>query len=350
MKTKRNMKILIMLILIAVLVICTLAVYFKINAKTHIVDEPNSQENKPTQVSSITLDEQQAKISAFYTEFFLADRWTSSDSHKFCFRIDRDENGILTVYEDISSISFPADVSIIENINYILTEYNLFDMDGTYKVTPGVAPEYQKCSMAVNYDSGKKLQFTINNNPHARWAEEIYTVFADWFADKGNFTLFPEKETSLPLRIDISYTENEKTYSYRTIVSSDKLDPSDGFIIKKKIYDTSLGKNIYTGQAELPSDYFEKAGEIIHRHNIVLKYDFSHYDHFAQDYGNHHRGYYGMGERTDRNEKDSDSISFSLYVKFQSGRTIDINTSKESELSSMIPFISELMEYHNSVL
>lgn len=342
------MKILIMLILIAVLVICTSAVYFKINARNHIIDGPemiNSQENELPQISPSSSAIQQEKISDFYTEFFLADRWTSSGSHKFCFRINRDENGTLTIYEDISSISFPADDSITENLHHILTEYSLFDMNGTDKITPGVAPEYQKCSMTVNYDSGKKLEFSTNNNPHSRWAEEIYTLFADWFADKGNFTLYPEKEISLPLRIDISYTAGGKTISYRTMTSADNCH-----IIKKQIYDDTLGKNICTEQTALPLYYFEKAAEIINRHNLVLKYDFSRYDHFAKDYGNHDRGYYGMGERTDRNEKDSDSISFSLYLKFQSGRTIDINTSKESELSSMMPLISELLEYHNSVL
>ena len=284
-------------------------------------------------------------IADFYAEFFLADRWTLAENHNFLFRIAPDENGTLTVYEHISQISHPADADITVALQKIIADYNLWQMNGADKITPGLAPTHQKCSLTVNYTNGDKLQFSVNNDPHAQWAQAMYGVFADWFAARGEHTLYPQNETSLPVSVSIRYMAEGKTYSYTTISDT----ATDRCRIKKSVYDNLLKKNIREEYVQMPDDYFETAGKIISSYNIVRMYDFSRYDHFAKDYGNHSRGYYGMGVRTAADERDSENTSFRLTVKFHSGKTVNISTSKPSELDGMTAFITELAEYHSSV-
>ena len=284
-------------------------------------------------------------IADFYAEFFLADRWTMEENHNFSFRITPDESGVLMVYEDISHISHPADTYIAGKLQEIVTDYKLQQMDGRDKITHGLAPTHQKCSLTVNYASGDKLHFSVNNDPHAQWAQAMYDAFAEWFAENGNETLYPKKEDSLPVSVSIRYMAEGKTYSYTTISDTS----ADKYQLKKSVYDSNLKKNIREEYVQISDDYFETAGKIISSYNIVRMYDFSHYDHSAKDYGNHDRGYYGMGVRTAADERDSENTSFRLIVKFHSGKTVNISTSKPSELAGMMAFITELAEYHSSV-
>lgn len=287
------------------------------------------------------------EISRFYASFFLSDRWTAADSHNFCFRIDADEDNVMTVYEDVSQISHPADSEILKFLQGIISENQLSGMNGINALTGNLAPGYQRCSVTVEYISGEKLQFDINNDPHAQWAEDVYTVFAEWFEKNGNSTLYPKSETSPVESFVLKYTADNQSLRYRTYTENS--GEGETVFIEKTVYDVSAGKLVLKDTAAAPYDYFSAVAAIADRHSLVRKYDFSRYDHTAKNYGNHDRGYYGMGAATDADEKDADNLSLSIYIKYQSGKTINIDTSKASEAEGMQPLLAELMEYHSSL-
>ena len=287
------------------------------------------------------------EISGFYADFFLGNRWTATDSHNFCFRIDADENGVLTVHEDVLQISHPADSEIMASLQDVISENKLSEMNGINSVTASLAPGYQRCSVTVDYISGEKLQFDVNNDPHAQWAEDVYTVFADWFAQNGNSMLYPKAETSPIESFVLKYKDDNQSLRYRTNVKV--FEETESVFIEKTVYDILTDKTVSSITVPASNDYYKDIAEIIDSCNLVRNYDFSRYDHYAKDYGNHDRGYYGMGTRTDADEKDADNLLVNIYIKYQSGKTINIKTSKTSEIEGMKPLLAELVEYHSSL-
>ena len=132
---------------------------------------------------------QSKEISSFYASFFLAEHQNKEGKHDFLFRIETDEEDVLTASEESSGLSQPADQALLDTLQEVIDEKELVSQNGVYKVTAGLAPGYQKCERHVTYASGETLRFTINNDPRAEWAESIYAVFAQWFAEKGDDSL-----------------------------------------------------------------------------------------------------------------------------------------------------------------
>lgn len=129
-------------------------------------------------------------IKDFSVTFCLAGEWTPGrESLKCDFKVKKNQKGELTASESTLGISVPAGKSLFNKIQKIIDKYKLVENNGVYRVTAGLAPECQKCSMTVNYRSGEKLTFTTNNDPYEKWAEEMYQVFADWFAENGDKSL-----------------------------------------------------------------------------------------------------------------------------------------------------------------
>ncbi len=100
-------------------------------------------------------------------------------------RIARDSGGVLTVYEDKSGISFPADDDILKNLQSVIDKYELAKNNGVYKYVSGLAPGYQPYEFTADYASGEKLTFTENNDPYAQWEIAVCDVFTEWFAANG---------------------------------------------------------------------------------------------------------------------------------------------------------------------
>lgn len=136
------------------------------------------------------------EIAEFYASFYLRDRWTAANRHTFAFQVKNDDDGGLTASEKNSGISFPADETLLSALQTVIDEQELAAMNGVDRITAGLPPEYQACTLRVNYKSGETLTFTVNNDPNAEWAERFYAVFAEWFSEKGDNSLFPAQETS----------------------------------------------------------------------------------------------------------------------------------------------------------
>jgi len=121
------------------------------------------------------------EIVGFSVAFFLAERWTEEEDHRFDFQIKPDENGVLTAYEQYSGIRCPADETLLNALQEVISQNNLAAMNGIYEVTAGLPPEYNARRLEVEYASGEKLYYTVDNDPYETWAVQVCDVFVDWF-------------------------------------------------------------------------------------------------------------------------------------------------------------------------
>lgn len=292
------------------------------------------------------------EISAFYTRFYLATRWTDveQEKHMFEFRVQPDENGVLTASEYISGIRFPADQKLLTALQRVIEQEKLAGQNGLYRLTAGLPPEYQECNLKVNYASGETLSFTVNNDPYAAWTEKIYTVFADWFADHGNRDLYPPNEASSVSWFDLEYMENGKRVMYENRkVSEDEAIGGQMHLLGKEVWDEEAGTIISEQQIALPEGYFAGLTAILVEYNFSVSYDFSHFNHATKRLDNHEAGYYGMGSRTAADdEADAENMSLFLYMEYESGRRVSVQTQKASEIEGMKPMLTDLLEYNAS--
>lgn len=287
-------------------------------------------------------------ITDFYANFFLSNRCTSDDRHNFCFSV-KQVNGSTIACDEIKNISFEADEQLLCGLQQIIDRHELAKLNGLYKVTAGLPPEYQPSRFCAGYCSGETLGFTQNNDPFAIWAEEIYTLFAQWFCRKGEDSLMPPRETTAVKRIRLRYIRQGIYTEYGGVNVDRKLAINgQSYLLEKTIYDDNAKKTLVNKLVPFPQDYFAAVTKILFDHSTDLKYDQSRYDYEAGNYGNHDRGYFGFGSMP-TSEEDSKELSVSLHAEYESGNRLNIDTLKASEIEGMKPLLEELFAYYDTV-
>lgn len=279
------------------------------------------------------------EITAFSVNFFLWNRWRGEDEHFFRFEVKEDASGTLTASETRSGVSHPADEALLSALQEIIDEYELVKENGLYEVTAGLPPEYQERTLRVEYASGESLCFTTNNEPNAAWAERVYEVFADWFAANGQDALRPAKESTLVTRLDLRMKEDGVWTEYVGI-NVPQEDSIDGqtYLLMQDLYDETAQEHLAENFILFPQDYYEEMTRILAGHDAVLKYDFSREGHGA--------GYFGFCGKTEADgEEDAETLYLDLYVEYESGRRMNIETRKASEIEGAQPLIRDMLAY-----
>ncbi len=272
------------------------------------------------------------EISDFYANFYLAWRFRGDDrddyrTHQFEFSVKPDGTGKLLASESNSGVSLPADEELLNALQAVIRENRLELKNGVYEVTAGLPPEYWPCELTVNYGSGEKLTFTEDNNPEAEWAEDIYDIFAGWFKENGDDSLYPDKYAAKATRFSIEYYDHGEIIDFSTAL-----------------------KDINGNFPVLPDGYYDRVTEIFSEYDMALKYDFSEFNHEELLINNHDLGFYGMsGHKPDYEEPDSEDAFVDIYVEFDDGRRFNIETKKESEIEGMKPMLDEFAEYHREL-
>ena len=287
------------------------------------------------------------EITGFYAAFYLSERWNAEEIHDFEFRVTRGEDGVLTASEAISGVCLPADEALLSALQRVIDAYGLASRNGVYDVTAGLPPEYQERTLRVDYASGECLRFTVNNDPYAEWAEEVYTVFADWFARQGDDSLLPPKENSPLADLRFYLLENGLMLEYDVISTRAEGETP---LLEKTIYDNEAGKVLDTVRIPVPEDYYARLTGILAPYDLVRRYDYSRYNHAMGLYSNHDLGYFGMGDaRPDGTEADAEELFLLLYLEYESGTRLHIETRKASEIAGMRPLLADLCAYYDAL-
>ncbi len=306
------------------------------------IDGGNTIHQDPDAPKEITSKE----ITDYEASFCVFTRWSDEEheDNTFLFTVKKDENGVLTAYEENRGISYPADEELLISLQEIIDRYELVKLNGLYDVTAGLAPEYQPGGMTVNYASGENLTFTTDNNPYALWSEETYDVFAAWFAEKGDDTLYPPVEGAVDDMTRCVYRFNGMDYSYSIRTGQDGEAE-----LERNVYDPAGSRDISEERTALPDDFFARITEILVKHRILRSYEFSTFNHEEVNYSNHDLGFYGMGGTPDYSEPDSEDSMVILHVRYENGNRMNIDTKKESEIQGMHDMLEELLGYMDSL-
>ena len=289
------------------------------------------------------------QITQLYVHFCISERVTDKPYSRFTFEIKPDENGILTLSEKLSGISCKADNTLLERVQTIVRDCDLAGNNGVYRVTAGLPPEYQPCDVSISYDSGESIEYTVNNDPDALWAEKLYLLLAEWFSKNGNDSLLPPGENSQVTYLRARILKNGIRTGYFA-VSIHNNDPQGISAVKleRTVSDETNNTILSKDYADFPDDYYLTITRIVDKYDLPVKYRISRFDHKKRSFSGHETGYYGMGERPD-NEQDSPGLSVSLHLKYQSGTILNIDTAKPSEIQAMTPLLDELSEYLDSL-
>ena len=178
MGTKGIFVFLLLLCAIAALCLCACSKPAPTTGNTVDLTDPDA----PTVIES-------CEITEFYASFFHRDCESEEGKHEFSFRIAKGEGG-LTVAEEVSARSVPADEALLLRLQQIIEEEELAALNGQHRYTAGLAPECSEREFTVTYASGEVLTFTLNNDPDAVWTKRMYTVFSEWFTAQGE-SIFP---------------------------------------------------------------------------------------------------------------------------------------------------------------
>ena len=299
-------------------------------------------ENAPKQIES-------KEITGLDASFYLANRWDRNENHFFHFQIRQDDDGVLTAYEENSGLHLPAEDALLVSLQEVIDRYDLVKDNGLYSVTAGLPPEYQESWLMVDYASGENLSFTVDNNPYAPWAVDFYTIFAEWFSMQGDSSLYPEKETSTVTRIKLAVRKDSLQYDYSlTHVPDDLAIDGETLLFCRSGYDYAKETSLSDDYILLPEDFYDHVTEIISATDLIRNYEFSYFDPDSLDYGNHDLGYYGMGPRP-AGEADSETERVELYLEYESGYRLNIETMKPSEIEGLMPLMTELQTYCDSL-
>lgn len=276
-------------------------------------------------------------ITQFYATFFLVGEWRPGfQGGQLTFEIKEDDTGRLraTLSSEWDTSSAPADDALLSAVQEIIDEYELVQQNGIYRVTAGLAPEFQHCSMTVEYDSGEQLTFTTNNNPDALWAKNLYLTFAAWLADRGDDSWIPPKRTENVVKLRYHFKDNGILTEYSGVnVQEEDAIAGETFLLEKDVYDTVKEKTLAWKSVRFPEDYYEKINE------ILSHYDLRPYDHYSV--------YYWMDPLE---EEDKPQLAdLQLHLKYESGQQIHIDTNNKEVIDALRPLLEDLAAYHDSL-
>ena len=273
-------------------------------------------------------------IKEFYASFYLAGEWMRGvDGAEFTFEVKQDGDGYIAS-ETENGISYPADKEFLSSLQTVIDEEKLAGNNGVWRVTAGLPPEYQKCTLSVAYESGEKLSFTKNNDPYAEWAQKIYMAFSEYFSGKGNDALTPPMTEGKVSYAYISRTE-DGVNTYYTPITVGEEDAIDGEteVFAKFVSDAASWKNISKEYVKIPEDFADRVGEIISKHDIRT------FDQYSV--------FYGKG-RVVPDEEPSRPL-LKIGIQFEDRGDVSIGTIDSSDLEALKPFADELEEYFGSL-
>ncbi|MBQ4288849.1 MAG: hypothetical protein II749_02685 [Clostridia bacterium] len=129
-----------------------------------------TDKNAPKEIASKDIEE-------FFLYFYLENHDDSDYEDGFySFSIKKNDKDEFVLTSNELRLNTPVGQDVLIKLQDIIDESSLVKKNGIYRVTAGLPPEYQPCTLTVTYSSGEKLTFTEDNDPWAGWTQEMFTV------------------------------------------------------------------------------------------------------------------------------------------------------------------------------
>ena len=269
-------------------------------------------------------------ISDYYAAFLLSGEWSQGNKNVFyTFAVKPDDSGVLTATESVTGTSAPADKELLDALQAIIDECKLAEWNGEYRITAGLPPEYQPSTLTVNYASGEKLTFTLNNEPSWEWSRATYLAFANWFAARGIDALTPPEAvvgTVDNVALTLRDPENDSIRDYGIWSEPD----AEG----RRMFCRFIGREKTEAPITDEQAFFAGVNE------ILTHYDLRRYDTHSSLYG------------YEQTEEDWETMSADLELTFwfENDSQMNVYTSVPKEIDALRPLVGELIDYFDAQL
>ncbi len=275
------------------------------------------------------------EIESLSAVFCLLGEWTPGrEDVNYRFEVAKGADGALTARVDPLGLSAPADEALLASLQKVIADNALASRNGEYRVTAGLAPGYQECSLAVTYASGETLSFTVNNDPDASWSREMYLIFADWFASQGDDSLVPPRRTGPVTSVTLEFSDGGRTAEYRAVEAQEK-DAIEGerHLFRRRISDDESGKVISADHARFPADFEQNVAAILDR------FDLRPFDTWSVLYG----------EGRAMENEDVVPPVLQLHIVYEDGARMNIDSGDERDVELLRPLLAELTSYFDTL-
>ena len=277
-------------------------------------------------------------ISSFYATFYLVGEWRPGfEGGQLTLEIREDDEGKLRadVTDDADSFSAPTDDALLSSVQAVIDAYDLVQQNGIYRVTAGLPPEFQQCTLTAQYESGEYLTFTTNNDPDALWSKQLYLAFANWFASvRGDDSLLPPKRTDKVVKLRYHFKEDGLLVEFGGInVPEENAINGETYLLEKDIYDTEKEETLEWEFILFPEDYYEKINEIIARHDLRA------FDRYSV--------YYWMDPPEEADEPYLADLQ--LHIEYENGQNLYIDTSSAEAIEKLRPLLADLVTYYDTL-
>jgi len=264
------------------------------------------------------------EITEYSVNFRLNGEWSPGNKNVFyAFAVRPDASGVLTASESLTGVSAPADKALLDALQAVVDEYKLAEQNGVYKLTAGIDPsEFGPCTLSVNYASGEKLSFTVDNDPYEPWARATYLAFAKWFAQQGIDTLLPPGLGTMVTFVSLEVRDGDKSYSY-------------GFEPEKN----DKGQDVFARVRNGEKDSAPMWGTQEFYDNLsaaIQDFDLSKYDVSSPLYGY---------EQTEADKSDPSSAAVQLTIRYADDHEVSVCSSAESVIDDLAWLLDVLLDF-----
>jgi len=76
-----------------------------------------------------------------------------------------------------------VDAAFLGKLQQLIEQHGLVRLNGISQTTSGLPVEFSPCSLTVDYASGERLYFCLDNDPEAEWAKAMHKLFLQALAE-----------------------------------------------------------------------------------------------------------------------------------------------------------------------
>ncbi len=117
------------------------------------------------------------EIVALNVNFRLWDESDGQESRAYALDIRREGDVFLLTASGGTKGTVQVDASFPDKVQQIIEKHGLTRLNGINRTTSGLPVEFSPCTLTVDYASGERLYFRIDNDPDAEWAEDMRELF-----------------------------------------------------------------------------------------------------------------------------------------------------------------------------
>lgn len=263
-------------------------------------------------------------IVSLKTKFYVEDFIDRKKSGIYLFDVKKKEDGSFELVSGHKGDTAPISRDELLKVQEIIDRHNLANLNGTDRVTAGLAPEYSPSYLYADYDSGERLGFRINGNPDAKWAYELKCLFAGILAKGGHPEYLQSRDAFIIDRFSIEFGKGSLCFSYGIITCTDKVKR-----FYKRIYDTKAGKTVCDQKKDMSDEVFDGLQKTIEECGL---------DDLA-----------GCGHVSFHTKHDEPEGYYEIYIDYKNGRQIYREASGSKVTAEWPPMRDAIVKYFDSV-